>query len=379
MTLPTRADQTRPLWTEPGPLTGYTVAVTAQRRGGELAALLERRGARVVVAPTLRIVPLPDDHALRAATIELLRDPPQVTVVTTGIGFQGWMEAADGWGLGARLRDVLGHGRILSRGPQALGAIRAAGLSEDWWAPSGEGRDIVERLRAEGVAGRRVAVQLHGDPSEDYLAAVRGEGAVAIPVPVYRWTVPTDLAPVQRLVDAICARRVDAVTFTSAPAVNALLRIAGDQADDMLSALRDGGVLAAAVGPVTAAPLERLEVPVARPDRSRLGSLVRTVAALLPRRARRVRLASGHRLELRGHLVLVDGTRFPLPPAPMAILRALCAAKGRVLSRTDLLLHLPRGADGHAVEMAVTRLRDGLGLRTCVRTVIKRGYRLDLG
>ncbi|GIG66319.1 uroporphyrinogen-III synthase [Phytomonospora endophytica] len=359
-------------------LTGYTVAVTAQRRGGELAALLERRGARTIVAPTLRIVPLADDHALRAATIELLRDPPHVTVVTTGIGFQGWMDAADGWGFGSRLRSVLTGGRILSRGPKALGAIRAAGLTESWWAPSGDGRDVLARLRAEGVAGRRVAVQLHGDPSDDYLSAIRAEGAVAIPVPVYRWTVPADLAPVQRLVDAICARRVDAVTFTSAPAVNALLRIAGDQAEEMLDSLRGGAVLAAAVGPVTAAPLERLDVPVARPERSRLGALVRTVAALLPRRAWRVRLASGHRLELRGHIVFVDGAARPLPPAPMAVLRALCAAKGRVLSRAELLRHLPRGADGHAVEMAVTRLRDGLGLRTCARTVIKRGYRLDL-
>ena len=39
------------------PLTGFTVAVTADRRRDELTALLERRGARVVLAPALRIVP----------------------------------------------------------------------------------------------------------------------------------------------------------------------------------------------------------------------------------------------------------------------------------------------------------------------------------
>ena len=43
------------------PLAGYTVAVTAARRKEELGALLDRRGARVVYAPAIRIVPLSDD------------------------------------------------------------------------------------------------------------------------------------------------------------------------------------------------------------------------------------------------------------------------------------------------------------------------------
>ncbi|MGN6680769.1 MAG: uroporphyrinogen-III synthase, partial [Streptosporangiaceae bacterium] len=46
-------------------LAGFTVAVTADRRRDELAGLLERHGARVVLAPALRIVPLADDARLR--------------------------------------------------------------------------------------------------------------------------------------------------------------------------------------------------------------------------------------------------------------------------------------------------------------------------
>jgi uroporphyrinogen-III synthase len=54
--------------TAAGPLAGFTVGVTAERRRDEMAALLRRRGARVVVAPTISIVPLADDQALHAAT-----------------------------------------------------------------------------------------------------------------------------------------------------------------------------------------------------------------------------------------------------------------------------------------------------------------------
>ncbi len=356
--------------------------MTAQRRAEELSALLERRGARTVIAPTLRIVPLPDDEALRAATVELIREAPDVIVATTGIGFRGWLEAAEGWGMGGDLLEAMRRAEILCRGPKALGAVRAAGLTERWTAPSETGDEVVEYLRERGVAGQRVAIQLHGDPAEDFIRTVRSGGGAAVPVPVYRWTLPTDITPVQRLVDAVCARRIDAVTFTSAPAANALLRIAGDQAADLMEALRapaeDSGVLPVAVGPVTAAPLTRLGVDAVQPERARLGSLVRTVAADLPKRSRRVRLATGHRMELRGHMVLLDDEPYQLPPAPMAVIRALAVAEGKVLSRAELLRHLPRGADGHAVEMAVTRLRDAVNLRSCVETVIKRGYRLNL-
>ena len=53
---------------EVGPLAGYTVGITAARRREEFAAALERRGAKVVSGPAIRIVPLADDSELRAAT-----------------------------------------------------------------------------------------------------------------------------------------------------------------------------------------------------------------------------------------------------------------------------------------------------------------------
>ncbi|GLZ75633.1 uroporphyrinogen-III synthase [Actinorhabdospora filicis] len=347
-----------------GPLSGFTVAVTAWRRGAELAALLEHRGARVVSAAPLRTVAPPDDHMLRAATIELLRESPGTLIVTSGAALTSWLAAVDGWGLGARLRAALARWELHAAAPRALAALRVAGFQ----ATSDDG--------TEPPRGQRLAAVIHGAAREDVLAALRRRhGAAVHPIEVHRWTLPPDLAPAQRLVDAIGARRVDAVTFTSAPAVAALLRVADDEAAALVAALR-GDVLAAAVGPVSATALRRLGIPATQPPRARLTALARTVAVALPARARRVRLTSGHDMEVRGHLVVVDGTARTLPPAPMAVLRALCAARGRVLSRAELLGHLPRGADGHAVEMAVTRLRDGLKLRGCVQTVVKRGYRL---
>jgi uroporphyrinogen-III synthase len=360
------------------PLAGFTVAVTAARRRDELASLLERRGARVLLAPAIRIVPLADDGELLRATHACLAEPVDDVVATTGHGFRGWLEAADGWGLRDRLIEHLSRSRLLARGPKAKGAIRAAGLVEAWSPESESSSEVLGHLLEDDLTGRRVAVQLHGEPLPDFVQALRGAGAVVVEVPVYRWVPPVDAAPLRRLVDLVGARQVDAVAFTSAPAVASLLRTAqaGGREADLLRAF-GGDVLACCVGPVTAGPLERLGVRTVQPDRARLGGLVRAVAAALPARVRPLPLA-GHRLEVRGHAALVDGVLHPVPPVPMAVLRALARHPGRVLSPTALRTELPgpAGTDPHTIEVAVARLRTALGNPRLVQTVLKRGYRL---
>jgi uroporphyrinogen-III synthase len=363
---------------DPGlaPLAGFTVGVTAARRREELSALLERRGAKVVGAPAIRIVPLADDTELRAATGACLAEPPDVVVVTTGIGFRGWLEAADGWGLAEPLTAVFRDARILARGPKARGAIRAAGLVEDWSPASESLSEVLEHLLARGVAGLRIAVQLHGEPLPDAVQALQDAGARVVEVPVYRWVPPVDTAPLHRLVELVGGRQLDAVAFTSAPAAASLLATAaaGGRLDAVRAAFRED-VVAACVGPVTAAPLERADIPTVQPSRSRLGSLVREIVDTLPARSRPLPVA-GSVLQIRGYAVVVDGDLRPLPPGPLAALRALARHPGVVLDRAALLAAMScETQDGHAVEMAVARLRSVLGPRV-VQTVVKRGYRL---
>ncbi|MEV6490088.1 uroporphyrinogen-III synthase, partial [Actinoplanes sp. NPDC051633] len=193
-------------------LSGYTVGVTADRRRDELAGLLENRGARVVLAPALRIVPIADDAELRAATRACLATPPDVVLVSTGIGMRGWLEAAEGWGLADPLRTVLARAYLVTRGPKARAAVRAAGL-RDQWAPEGESfEEVVDHLTDRGIIGRTIAIQLHGESQPEYTEALQAAGARIIEVPVYRWAPPTDPAPLHRLVDLVAGRLVDAVT-----------------------------------------------------------------------------------------------------------------------------------------------------------------------
>lgn len=127
----------------------------------------------MVHGPALRIVPLANDGELLSATKELIDEPPHIVVATTAIGFRGWVEAADGWGLGEALLARLGDTELLARGPKAKGAIRAAGLTEEWSPSSDSMAEVLDRLLEQGVEGRRIAVQLHGEPLPGFVEALR--------------------------------------------------------------------------------------------------------------------------------------------------------------------------------------------------------------
>ncbi|GGF53357.1 uroporphyrinogen-III synthase [Marmoricola endophyticus] len=363
------------------PLSGFRVGVTAARKLDEQVALLERRGADVVRAPALSLAPNHvDQRELRATTEEVLSAPVDLFLATTGVGMRAWLAAADEWGLQERLIEHLGHAEILARGPKSVGALRRFGLRELWAPESEEFDDVLDHLRGRDLGGRRIVVQEHGQSLSMAGHALRRRGAEVVTVGVYRVVPAEDPEPMFALIDLVADREVDAVTFTSAPAVAAMMDAAGStgRRDELVSAFQ-ADVLASCVGPVTSAAFEMWGVPTVYPERSRLAAMVKQLEVELPSRrdGLGVELAGGHQLLLHGDEVLLDGTEVRLSPATSAVLQALVSNPGHVVSRQALLAMLPSGTAGseHAVEMAVARLRAAIGTRS-VQTVVKRGYRL---
>ncbi|WP_102509908.1 uroporphyrinogen-III synthase [Sanguibacter massiliensis] len=360
-------------------LAGCVVLVTADRRRNELEAALTRRGASVRHAAALGMVPHVDDAALLAMTRDLVADPPDTVVVTTGIGFRGWIEAADAVGLADELVTALGGARLIARGPKARGAIQAAGLVPDWVAESETSAEVAQFLLDEGVAGRDIAVQHHGAGSDGLDEAFLAAGARVRSLVVYRWGPPPDPAAVAQSVRAVASGEIDAVTFTSAPGASAWLAAADDEGvlDEIVARCSAGTVVMAAVGPVTAGPLQERGIEPIVPDRGRLGSLVRLVVSHYGGLEALTTVAGPLRVH-RGAAVL-DGRVLPLTPAGLEVLRVLAHARGGIVTRDQVLDALPGDSrDPHAAEVAIARLREASGSRELVRTVVKRGYRLAL-
>ncbi|WP_435199445.1 uroporphyrinogen-III synthase [Janibacter sp. GS2] len=265
----------------PPVMAGHTVLITAHRRSEDLAEAFARRGATIRHAAAMTIVEHADDARLLAATRALLADPPDTLVVTTGQGLRGWFEAAETAGLIDDLIAMLAEVRIVARGTKARGALLARGLSPAWVAGSETAAEIIEHLLHRGVAGTRVAVQHHGTGSDGIDHALTAAGAAVIPFVVYRSGPAPDPRAVTQSVHDVAEGVIDTVVFTSAPAVTAWFDAA--EAADVTAAVvarsAAGEVLFAAVGPVTAAPLEAKGITPLVPERSRMGALVRAVLA----------------------------------------------------------------------------------------------------
>ncbi|WP_402375901.1 uroporphyrinogen-III synthase [Isoptericola rhizosphaerae] len=362
-------------------MAGCTVLVTADRRSGELAAALERRGAAIRHAPALSMIPHVDDDALVTATAGLVADAPDVVVATTGVGFRAWIEAADAHGLADDLLRVLGEARIVARGPKARGAVQAAGLAADWVAESETSAEVAEVLLSEGVSGLHVAIQHHGAGADGLDEVFAKAGARVSPLVVYRWGPAPDPQAVQASVRAAAAGEIDAVVFTSAPGAEAWMEAveAAGVRDEVVSRFTTGELVAASVGSVTSRPLVARGIAPLEPERGRLGALVRALVGHYEHIESVALSTVAGSLVIRARVAVLDGQVLPLSPTGVEVLRLLASAGGDVVSRDQVLEVLPGDSrDGHAVEVAVARLREAAGRRDLVKTVVKRGYRLEL-
>jgi len=360
------------------PLAGYTVAVASDRRRHPLADLLEAAGARTVGVQAVRAFSAAEQPAVREATVAALAAPVDELLVASDFGFRAWLRAARRWQLADRLIDHLATARLLASNPRAADALREAGWSEIWSTAAGSTEELVRYLLAHPQAGRRIVVQSDGVALTELCHALRTAGADVVEVATYQYQPPVHADLLRRLGDQIVNRQVDAVAFTAAPAVTHLIAqaVADHRRDELLNALADE-VPALCPGVLTAGPLAASGVPAPVADQPYLEELVALAREHVPQRAVRL-AAAGYHIEVRGQAVVLNDELIPVPPGPIAVLRALARNPGRVLSCAEIRRATPSWAavDDHAIEQAVSRLRRTLHDGELIQTVMRRGYRL---
>ncbi len=361
------------------PLAGFTIGVTADRRAEEQIKLLAGRGATCIHGPVIKTHPVAAGDAFREATEELHRNKPQVVVMTTGLGVRSWMEGAESLHLADELSEVLAGAELMARGPKANGALVTAGFEVGWTTPNSRYDDVVELLAERGIEGQRVAVQLDGAGALSLCQRIEELGADVIRVPVYRWSLPEDTGPAERLISAAIDGRIDGVTFTARPAVENFLEIGSlaGVSDELEEALRSR-VTVFCVGPVCATGMtdSGFDEPLF-PERYRLGAMIHQISNHYSTAGVDTTLG-GREIRLQGRVTMIAGDEVSLSDRERAVLEVLLERPGVVYSKDELLRRVWRGTetDRHLVEVTVARLRRRLGTAADgIETVFRRGYR----
>lgn len=286
-TTPTQAD---------GPLTGRTVAVTAHRRAEDQMGALQRKGATTIAAPALKLVPVDQDADVVTETRQMLAAHPDLMVVTTGYGFKRWWEVVEASGQADGVHAMLAAADIWVRGPKGRAAVRGIGLHDVGISPDETIGPLVDQILEaydHDLTGAVIGWQENGYRDREQRARLVGAGAAVHTVVPHRWADADDAGMIPRVIRQVCAREIDAVTFTSAAGADAVLSTASEMGleDQFVAAFTtpDGSsagvgthtVVAATVGPVTAAPLQVAGIPALVPQRFRMGAMINQLAEVL--------------------------------------------------------------------------------------------------
>jgi uroporphyrinogen-III synthase len=209
-------------------LSGLRVVSFESRRSAEMAELIRHYGGEPIQAPSLREVPLADQHAALAFGEALLAGDPDVLILLTGVGTRMLIATLSTRWPREDVVARLGRLTLVCRGPKPIAALKEVGLVPALGVPEpNTWRDLLAELdRTLAIGGRRVAVQEYGARNEELLAGLRQRGARVTTVPVYGWALPEDTAPLRAAIERVVAREVEVALFSSATQVDNVFRVA---------------------------------------------------------------------------------------------------------------------------------------------------------
>jgi len=230
-------------------LKGRRIVVTrAREQAGDLVRALETLGAEPIIAPVIRIQPLENLGALRAALTGL--SAYRWVVFTSQNAVQIVFDRLVAWGLTPRV--------FSTTAVAAIGTVTAETLTVRGVVPALVPTEFVAEALAEALiersggtlAGARVLIPSAEDAREALAAGLRKHGADVEAIAVYR-TVPVQ-ADLSGLAADITRGRIDAVTFTSSSTVRSFVDLVGR------AAATSPRFVAATIGPITAGTAREL-------------------------------------------------------------------------------------------------------------------------
>lgn len=213
------------------------------RKQDEMRSLIERHGGIATIAPSLREVPLENNVAAIHFLTSLRLTEFDAVIFMTGVGARALLEVAETQMPRAEFFEALQLPCVVTRGPKPTAVLREWGVKIDHRVPEpNTWREVLAivdgglnfprpsppewNLMDQPLHNRMIAIQEYGLPSAELYSALTDRGASVLPVPVYRWELPTDTGPLEAAIRATIAGEFDVLLFTSAQQIRNVLEIA---------------------------------------------------------------------------------------------------------------------------------------------------------
>lgn len=258
-------------------LEGLRVVSFESRRAQEMAELIRNYGGEPLIAPSLREIPLSENSAAIDFIGQLEAGKFDVLILLTGVGTRTLVAAVASQYSCERVAAALQRVTLVARGPKPVAALKELGLTPNISVPEpNTWRDILSELDSKAdIRGRCIAVQEYGITNRELIAGLEARGAKVVRVPVYRWALPEDTAPLRAAIRRIVDGQVDMALFTNATQVDHMFHVAVEEKLDPSLRPAFSRVLIASIGPVCSEALEHFGLKAdLEPEHPKMGHLM---------------------------------------------------------------------------------------------------------
>jgi uroporphyrinogen-III synthase len=262
---------------------GLRVLSFESRMGAEMARLIQRHNGHPLVVSALREIPIPvqDNSAVFRFGVKLILNQLDILILMTGVGTKALLEILQTRYPLAEIIDALKKTIIVTRGPKPLAILKTLGVEANITVPEpNTWHDVIATLDYyRPVQGLKIAIQEYGVSKPDMIQDLQTRGADVFSVPVYRWALPEDTAPLHSAIMEVVNGRIDAMVITNAAQVDHVMQLA--EQDQKTELFRESckKIVVASIGPTASEGLKHYDLPVDfEPSHPKMGVLVKELS-----------------------------------------------------------------------------------------------------
>jgi uroporphyrinogen-III synthase len=262
---------------------GLRVLSFESRMGAEMARLIQRHNGDPLVVSALREIPIPlqGNSAVFRFGVKLILNQLDILILMTGVGTKALLEILQTRYPLAEIIDALKKTIIVTRGPKPLAILKTLGVEANITVPEpNTWHDVIATLDYyRPVQGLKIAIQEYGVSKPDMIQDLQKRGADVFSVPVYRWALPEDTAPLHSAITEVVNGRIDAMVITNAAQVDHVMQLA--EQDQKTDLFRESckKIVVASIGPTASEGLKHYDLPVDfEPSHPKMGVLVKELS-----------------------------------------------------------------------------------------------------